>query len=111
MSKDKYKFMHAVVSPRWKARNGMSKKEYLEIFESQGNRCAICGSFPESKALAVDHCHTSGKNRGLLCMHCNTGLGHFRDNVDSLIAAARYLIKHGASGSARADTQRLASPE
>ena len=59
---------------------------------AQNGRCAICGR-PETEAggLAVDHCHATGKVRGLLCTLCNTALGKFRDRTDILRAAIRYL--------------------
>lgn len=57
-------------------------------------RCAICYSPPDGRrVLAQDHCHESGQLRGFLCLHCNTGLGHFKDDPRLLRRAARYLIK------------------
>ena len=51
--------------------------EYNEMFRKQKGCCAICGTHQTklTKQLAVDHCHKSGKNRGLLCTTCNTHLG------------------------------------
>lgn len=56
------------------------------------NCCAICGreSNP-NKALAFDHCHSTGELRGLLCDSCNTGVGCFRDDVALLQKAIDYL--------------------
>jgi len=57
-------------------------------------RCAICYSPPDgTRLLAQDHCHESGQLHGFLCLHCNTGLGHFKDGPRLLRRAARYLIK------------------
>ncbi len=55
--------------------------------------CEICGKTAEEngKALALDHCHTTGINRGYLCIKCNFGLGYFKDNVIFLSAAIDYL--------------------
>jgi Recombination endonuclease VII len=57
-------------------------------------RCAICYS-PRNgtRLLAQDHCHETGNLRGFLCMHCNTGLGHFKDDPRLLRRAALYLIR------------------
>ena len=46
------------------------------------------------RRLCVDHCHTTGNVRGLLCDTCNTALGKFRDNIDLLNEAIKYLKKY-----------------
>jgi hypothetical protein len=46
------------------------------------------------KELAIDHCHKTGKIRGLLCKNCNQGLGQFKDNIDLLLSAAKYLYEN-----------------
>jgi hypothetical protein len=53
--------------------------------------CAICGSRVEGKELHLDHDHVNGKTRGLLCHHCNLGLGMFRDNQKFMQSAIKYL--------------------
>lgn len=70
---------------------GISEEGYQELLRRQKGRCAICKKKPGQSRLAVDHDHTTGVVRGLLCKHCNQALGHFRDNVESLKAAIRYL--------------------
>jgi hypothetical protein len=65
--------------------------EYETMKRSQENKCWICGS---KKTLVVDHDHDTGKVRGLLCNLCNTSLGGFKDNVDSLKKAVEYLEVH-----------------
>ena len=78
---------------------GISPEWYEIKIVEQKNKCAICGSEdPHSpwKIFAIDHCHATGKVRGLLCHKCNTGLGQFRDNPQLLTKAADYLIKHQA---------------
>jgi hypothetical protein len=68
---------------------------YDIMLKAQGGVCAICGQEPgEGKYLVVDHCHASGKNRGLLCNRCNIGLGGFRDTVAFMYAAIRYIEFH-----------------
>lgn len=73
----------------------LSDTEYTAMRESQNNSCAICGTPPPPvnyrTHLDVDHCHTTGVVRGLLCNNCNRGLGHFKDNPELLIKAAQYL--------------------
>lgn len=72
---------------------GITSDEYNELFESQQGRCAICGGHQTEfkKRLHVDHDHDTGQVRGLLCGTCNTGLGMFRDNIDLLDKAIKYL--------------------
>lgn len=61
--------------------------------------CHICGEqevqvvYGKVKELSVDHCHDGGHVRGLLCQSCNVGLGAFKDNVNLLLAAIKYLYK------------------
>ena len=74
---------------------GISLDEYNKKLKSQKNGCAICKQICTSgKNLAVDHCHTSGMIRGLLCGKCNLGLGLFKDDIILLANAKRYLVKH-----------------
>jgi hypothetical protein len=67
---------------------------YTTMVASQDNKCAVCGEQCRSgRRLAVDHCHKSGKVRGLLCRSCNVGLGHFKDDPKLLLLAAKYLLR------------------
>lgn len=62
------------------------------LYDKQNGKCSIC-----NQTLAryhIDHNHTTGKVRGLLCFHCNTGIGHLRENVDTLNSAIAYLKEH-----------------
>ena len=65
-----------------KGRYGISKKEYDVLFLSQNGCCAICSSHQSlfKKRLHVDHCHETGSIRGLLCVNCNTAIGHFKED-------------------------------
>lgn len=75
--------------------HGITVEQYQEMFEAQEGRCAICGEEdPSSAGLNVDHCHTSGRVRSLLCGPCNRGLGQFRDDPHLLRLAASYLESH-----------------
>ena len=77
----------------------ISISEYNIILEKQNYVCAICKN-PETqlkrnynkvKMLSVDHCHQSGKIRGLLCHKCNIGIGAFKDSILLLNSAIDYL--------------------
>lgn len=72
-------------------RYGISKIEHKNLSIFQDYRCAICSKREIYKELSIDHCHITGKVRGLLCTKCNMGLGLFEDNTDLLILAATYL--------------------
>lgn len=75
---------------------------YRETLESQDGVCAICKKEETAtgrltgmpRAYAVDHCHTTGKVRGLLCSKCNTGIGSLGDDVSRLRSAIAYLERH-----------------
>lgn len=62
--------------------------EQLKHIKQTTKECVICGS---EEPLVVDHDHVTGKVRGMLCNHCNRGLGHFRDSPMLLEFAAQYL--------------------
>lgn len=67
--------------------------KYYQILEEQGEVCAICHSkSTDGKDLSVDHCHETGKVRGLLCNICNRNLVGKNITVQKLLAAADYLI-------------------
>lgn len=71
---------------------GLTMEQYEAMAASQQGICAICNK-PPKRILFIDHCHTRGKVRGLLCSSCNTALGLFFDDVDSLERAKEYLQK------------------
>lgn len=74
--------------------------DYLAQFGGQNGRCAICATELELTAVGrletahVDHDHETGLVRGLLCHHCNSGLGYFHDDPDLLKKATAYLLLH-----------------
>lgn len=74
---------------------GISLAEYNDLFLRQEGCCAICKQHQTSfkRQLFVDHCHTTGSIRGLLCTHCNLILGQAKDSVVVLLAAAQYLTR------------------
>lgn len=92
---------------RWQANNpdkrhnqrmrkyGITATEYNRILEEQHGGCAICGRANSGDSthvrFHVDHCHSTGVVRGLLCSNCNTGIGKFEDDPDRLNKASMYL--------------------
>jgi hypothetical protein len=84
-----------------KKQYGITLEEYHYKLKEQDGKCAICGNGETAlsknskrvKSLAVDHCHTTGKVRGLLCHACNMVLGYAKDNVNNLHNAAKYLLE------------------
>jgi hypothetical protein len=73
---------------------GLSHSEFLQMRESQNNRCAICRTDFVFGRECIDHCHKTGKVRGFLCGRCNTGIGCMYDSPKILRAAIRYLETH-----------------
>lgn len=77
---------------------GISLKDYETLLSSQNNTCKICKTAEpggKHKIFNVDHCHITGKVRGLLCTGCNMALGGFKDNIETLKIAIDYLQKEG----------------
>ena len=72
---------------------GITAEDYDQMLSSQNGSCAICEvtECASGAALAVDHCHRTGKIRGILCRDCNTSLGKFNDDRNRLRKAIKYL--------------------
>ena len=79
-----------------KVKYGITLEEWNVMYEEQGYSCAICNSDAPvgSGVLHVDHCHDTGKIRGLLCHHCNVALGSFKEDIKILEKAIKYIDKH-----------------
>jgi hypothetical protein len=73
---------------------GLTPEQYDEMLAFQGGVCAICREKPGALSLHVDHDHTTGAVRGLLCVRCNNALGLFKESHDLFAAAADYLERH-----------------
>lgn len=73
---------------------GLTEEQYDDMLALQDGRCLICRrEFASDRRLVphVDHCHETGRVRGILCFTCNTGIGKFNDNIEWLEAAIAYL--------------------
>ena len=99
----KYRSSGKSISNHRKYKYGLTDEKFLAILSEQGSKCAICGIKLDFKPrdnkhrigkLNIDHCHTTGKVRGFLCMKCNAGLGLFNDDFKTVYRAYKYLSKH-----------------
>ena len=75
----------------WKYKITVRDFNYLR--DDQGHKCKICKTHESelSRGLVVDHSHSTGKVRGLLCHECNTGLGMFKESITTILNAVEYL--------------------
>ncbi len=101
---------------RIKTMYGLTQGDFDAILAAQGKVCAICREPPAHGHLYVDHCHATGRVRGLLCHPCNAGLGYFRDCATRLAQAGGYLaappadavlegVRRAASGALQPQTR------
>lgn len=98
---------HAKTKHAWTLRTtyGITTEQYQEMLEKQGGKCAICKREQSARhgtngtifRLSVDHCHSTGKVRGLLCNDCNRAIGLLRDEVGLLQNAIDYLMRGSGS--------------
>ena len=86
---------HSVTAGNLRARYGINIEEYEQMLEDQDGVCLICNGSPNrgarETALCVDHCHSTGSIRCLLCWRCNGALGLFEDDIERLNNAILYL--------------------
>lgn len=90
---------------RYLTKYGLTTETYDSLRKSQDYKCLLCGiheSLVIRKTevigkLHVDHCHITGKVRGLLCFNCNSLLGHCNDNISILKNAINYLERENNS--------------
>lgn len=81
---------------------GLTVEQYEAMLAAQGGKCAICDR-PQGATKyrhAVDHCHATGRIRGLLCSKCNQGLGFLGDTAERVAKALDYLLKYQRHGEA-----------
>lgn len=78
-----------------KKKFGITAIQYYMMLDAQGGKCAICGGTDSTSnrndRMPVDHCHSTGRVRGILCTRCNRGIGMLGDNTAILTAAIEYL--------------------
>ena len=82
----------------------LTEADWQGMLDAQQDRCAICHTDkPKGRwsTFHVDHCHNTGRVRGLLCQHCNTTLGRVRDDVTVLRAMIAYIERHENNTSAQ----------
>lgn len=75
-----------------KIRFGITPEQYDQMFLFQKGLCGICGE-PSLRRLAVDHDHSTGKIRGLLCTGCNLGIGNFKEDINRMALGIVYLAR------------------
>jgi recombinational DNA repair protein (RecF pathway) len=80
-----------VKSAKLKRAYGITLEEYNVLLEKHDNRCYACG---RTDSLVVDHCHTTGVIRGILCNNCNSALGFVNDEIETLNRMIDYLERH-----------------
>lgn len=117
LRREKYKFLtveekarRSAANREWRSRNQvrihgnrlakykLTVKQFSELLSSQNGACAICEtSKPGGKGWHVDHDHQTGNVRGLLCHHCNVGIGNLKDDPALVMKAAQYLSRRGSS--------------
>jgi hypothetical protein len=79
-----------------KKKYGITIEQYNQLHTKQGGLCAICQQ-PQSKYkrnFHVDHDHSNGKVRGLLCVKCNYGIGCFNENLELFDKVKDYIMKY-----------------
>jgi hypothetical protein len=84
-----------------RVRSYISFAEVYEAYKVHDGKCAICGTGKVGRNHALDHDHRTMKIRGILCLSCNVGLGHFKDDPDLLRKAIDYLAKANKEGDIR----------
>jgi hypothetical protein len=92
-----------------KRKYGITPEQYDEMLNQQNGLCAVCDKperIRDGRRMPVDHDHETGKVRGLLCSHCNRGIGLFGDDPDVLLSAAAYLIRAQETSHANPQTTK-----
>lgn len=98
----------------YKARNrravlkqyGLTPDEYQDILDAQGGGCAICTASARTRKMVVDHCHQTGKIRGILCNQCNTAIGLLAELPGRIMEAADYLIRSSSGATSMTSSEQ-----
>ena len=92
------KYKRSYRASRLKRKYGLTIEQYEAIVESQDGKCLACHKVPSGKAhssrLHLDHCHTTGRLRGMLCYQCNLALGLVRDDITVLQGLIAHLKRN-----------------
>ena len=91
MTQNREKFLNQRKDWHLKQVFGITLEDYNKLLSEQGGVCKICLGKDSDRMLAVDHCHTAGKIRGLLCQKCNRAIGQLDDSIERLKRAIIYL--------------------
>jgi coenzyme F420-reducing hydrogenase gamma subunit len=87
-------------SSHYRRTYGITQEDYNILLSNQGYKCFGCGSAGSNEKIGrlfVDHCHTTGKVRGLLCQGCNFAIGAVKDNTETLKNLIQYLEKNNGA--------------
>ena len=92
------KYVRSYMNSQLVSAYGITYEDYQRMLSAQGGVCKICLEVNPRKSqrrklrpLFVDHCHKTGKVRGLLCTHCNSAIGYFKENAEVIVRAISYL--------------------
>ena len=98
-NKDSVEYVEGWRERHLKRKYGISIEQYNKMFYEQGGKCKICGCMKNKNKrqyfMNVDHCHETGKVRGILCSKCNIILGGANDDVSILYKAIEYIKNEG----------------
>lgn len=72
----------------------LTPEKFRSLLEEQNYQCKICTDPINEETARLDHCHQTNDRRGLLCHHCNVGLGHFKEDPCILEAAKTYILSN-----------------
>ena len=79
----------------FKRKYGINPEDYDQMIIQQNSSCACCGKQPEK--LCIDHCHSTGRIRALLCVSCNFAIGYAQDSIEILENMVKYLKKYDSA--------------
>jgi len=85
-----------------RSKYGITLDQFVQMFKDQNGQCKICSTsfnfeeYGQPGSFCVDHDHNTGAVRGLLCAHCNRGIGQFKENLQFIKNAVIYLEEHNA---------------
>jgi hypothetical protein len=90
-SKPSSRCLDCMAINKLKSRYNLTVDDYINMFEHQDGKCAICNTKPPQKEFYIDHNHSTGKVRALLCKHCNSAIGFFKESPTLMRNAINYI--------------------